>query len=71
MTAPEHDVLPSVAHHYPPDLPLGRGMAPGGYDTCYPGCPACAVETPPPPRVRMFYGPPDHRLRQMIDGGDA
>jgi len=44
MTVLKHDVLPSIEFGYPPGLSLGYGMAPGGYNTCYPGCPACEAQ---------------------------
>lgn len=41
-----HEPLPSVVSQYDglSAQHLGRGVAPGGYDTCYPGCPDCVAK---------------------------
>lgn len=46
-----HEPLPSVVsqHDGLSAQHLGRGVAPGGYDTCYPGCPDCTMDGPETP----------------------
>ncbi len=64
-----HSVLPSVATHYPAELELGPGMAPGGYDTCYGDCPACDAHRR---QLREYRGGSRVLdLRDMSWSGDA